>query len=201
MWTVPRRSQLGRKLVISFIFTILCFNFMLTQLQASPSRSTNTSEVYPSLFVTKSVENTEITQNDSFVVTITIVNVGNSTAYNVTFIDTLNSAYVFTVAGLTKLSYSWIEPNQTRKFSYIITAHKAGDYQLHAAKVYYRVSEISDTEFLAYSNALHITVNDQREDFSLANLNSAITFLLVLVILNLILALRIIAPKFNRKKN
>ena len=199
MWAVPKRSQLARKIIISFVFAILCFNYLSAQIQASPSKTTNVCNTYPSLFVTKVVDLTEVTLNDSFVVTITIRNIGNSTAYNVTFIDTLNAPWVFEVAGLTKISYSWIEPNQTRIFSYIITALSLGEFQLHSARVYYRISDLTDTEFLAFSNSLDIAVTKAEEDLSLADLNSAITFLLILLILNTILTLRFVAPKFNRK--
>lgn len=200
MWAVPKRSQLGRMIIVSFVFTLLCFNHMSVQVKASSSRTTNVSELYPSIFVTKSVDTSEITLNDSFVVTITITNIGNSTAFNVTFIDSLNAPWVFNVTGLTKISYSWIEPNQTRRFSYIVTALTVGKYQLHSAQVYYRISEIIDTEFLSFSNTVDIVVNKVDEDLSFANFNSAVTFLLILFILNAILSLRIVAPKFNRKK-
>ncbi len=201
MWTVSKRSQLGRMIVISVVFTILCFNYMLTQVQASPSGTTSVSDLYPSLFVTKDVDNSEVTLNESFVVTITITNFGNSTAYNITFIDTLNSPWVFKTTGLTELTYSWIEPNQTRRFSYIVTALSVGEYELHSAKVYYRISDLVDTEFLAYSNSVYIVVNQLEEDFSLENFNSAVTFLLVLIVLNIVLTLRLIAPRFNRRKS
>ncbi|MHA1976180.1 MAG: BatD family protein [Candidatus Hodarchaeales archaeon] len=200
MLAVPKRSQLGRKIIISFFFAILCFNYMSAQVQASSSRTTNVSALYPSIFVTKNVDFSDVTLNDSFIVTITITNIGNSTAYNVTFTENLNAPWVFNVTGLTKISYSWIEPNQTRRFSYIATALTIGEYQLHSAQVSYRISELSDTEFVAFSNTVNVAVNKVEKDLSLANMSSAITFLLILIILNSILTLRFISPRFNRKK-
>ena len=66
MWAVPIRSQLGRKIIISLIFTIFCFNFMSAQVQASPLETTDVSDLYPSIFVTKDVDFSEVALNDSY---------------------------------------------------------------------------------------------------------------------------------------
>ena len=166
---------------------------------ASSSEIDSTSANYPSLFVTKVVDKTEVTLGESFLVTITINNFGNNTAYNVTFIDDLTAEWVFNITGLTRISYSQIEPNQVRTFSYIATAISKGDYQLHSARVYYYTSEVQPSEFLSISNAIDMKVVDPLEDFSLANYNVSITFLLILLVLNSLLILRLITPKFNRR--
>ena len=50
---------------------------MSAQVQASPLETTDVSDLYPSIFVTKDVDFSEVALNDSFVVTITITNIGN----------------------------------------------------------------------------------------------------------------------------
>ena len=197
MWAVPKSSQI---IAVSFILLIAAFTFQTPATIASNSEITSTTTNYPSLFVTKVVDKTEVSLGESFLVTITINNFGNKTAYNVTFIDELTAEWVFNVSGLTRISYSQIEPNETRTFSYIVTALSIGDYKLHSANVYYQDSFVNPDEYMAITNAIDITVVEPKEDLSLANYNTSVTLLLVLIFLNIVLFLRIISPKFNRRK-
>jgi uncharacterized repeat protein (TIGR01451 family) len=198
MWAV---SKSYRIVALSFIFVIAILTSQITISLASNSEITSVNTRYPSLFVTKVVDKTEVTLGESFLVTITITNFGNKTAFNVTFVDDLTAEWVFKITGLTRISYSQIEPNQTRTFSYIVTAISKGNYQLHSARVYYYTSDVQPDEFLAISNALDIIVAEPTEDFSLANYNTVVTFLLVLLVLNILLTLRLITPKLNRRND
>ena len=198
MWAVPKSSRI---VALCFIFVVAIFSFQTTTNLASNSEIASISTNYPSLFVTKVIDKTEVSLGESFVVTITINNFGNKTAFNVTFIDDTSVEWVFNITGLTKVTYSQIEPNQTRTLSYIVKAMSKGSYQLDSARVYYHTSDVQPNEFLAISNALDITVVEPAEDFSLSNYNISITFLILLVISNILLILRIITPKLNRKKN
>jgi uncharacterized repeat protein (TIGR01451 family) len=157
----------------------------------------NTS--YPKLFVTKTSDRDEVVIGDSIVVTVTIENIGNKTAYNVTFIDKLNQPWIFEISGLTDLSYGQIQSNESRQFSYLVTAKSVGTYSLYSAQIEYYDSEVTPTKFTTISNQVEITVIEPPEDFSLANFNAAITLLIVIVILDIILAARLIAPKLNRR--
>ena len=196
MWAVPKSSRI---VALSFIFVVIIFSYQTTTNLASSSENSSINANYPRLFVTKVVDKKEVTLGESFFVTITINNFGNKIAYNVTFIDDLSAEWVFNITGLTRVSYSQIEPNEIRTFSYIATALSKGSYQLHSAHVYYYTSEIQPSEFLSISNAIDMTVVDPLEDFSLANYNVSITFLLILLVLNLLLILRLISPKFTRR--
>lgn len=152
---------------------------------------------YPKLFVTKTSDRSEVVIGNSIVVTITIENIGNKTAYNVTFIDKLNQPWIFEVSGLTELSYGQIRSNESRQFSYLVTAKSIGTYFLYTAQIEYYDSEVTPTKFTTISNQVEITVIETPEDFSLANFNTAITLLIVIIILNIILVIRLIAPKLN----
>jgi uncharacterized repeat protein (TIGR01451 family) len=154
---------------------------------------------YPKLFVTKTSNRGEVVIGDSIVVTVTIENIGNKTAYNVTFIDKLNQPWIFEIAGLTELSYGQIRSNETRQFSYLVTAKSLGTYFLYSAQIEYYDSEITPTKFTTISNQVEITVIEPPEDFSLANFNAAITLLIVIIILDIILITRLITPKLNRR--
>ena len=201
MWVVPKRSQIISFTTIGLICLIFVLNTSSNTVLASPSKSEVAGVAYPNLFVTKVVEKTEISLGESFVVTITIRNIGNTTAYNVTFIDDITSPWIFEVTGLTQLSYSWIEPGQTRIFSYIITTKSIGTFELNSANIYYYSSDVDPSEYKSISNALSIIVDDPPEDFSLANYNAALTFLLIIICLNAFLIFRIISPRFNRRSN
>lgn len=154
---------------------------------------------YPKLFVTKTSDRSEVVIGDSIVVTITIENIGNKTAYNVTFIDRLNKPWIFEISGLTELSYGQIGINETRQFSYLITTKSLGKYYLHSAQIEYYDSEITPNKFITSSNQVEITVKEPTEDFSIANFNAAITLLIAFIILDILLVARLIAPKLNQR--
>ena len=200
MRVIPERSQTTKFLVISSLLMLIISSYSLNSISTSPTKVVLSQEDYPSLFVVKTIDSSEIKLGESFIVTVIIRNIGNQTAYNITFIDDVSVPWVFEVTGLTKLSYGRIEPNQTRMFSYIITAKTIGDFELRSAYTYYHSTEIGDSEFIAISNSITISVIEPPEDFSLQNYNAAMTFLIILVVMNIILALRLVAPKFNRRK-
>jgi uncharacterized repeat protein (TIGR01451 family) len=154
---------------------------------------------YPKLFVTKTSDREEVVLGGSIVITVTIENIGNKTAYNVTFIDKLNQPWIFQISGLTELSYGQIRVNESRQFSYLVTAKSLGTYYLYAAQIEYYDSEIAPSKFTTISNQVKVTVIEPPEDFSLSNFNAAITLLIIIIILDIILAVRLIAPKLNRR--
>lgn len=154
---------------------------------------------YPKLFVTKSVDKSEVVIGESITVTVTIENFGNKTAFNATFIDQLNSPLILEVSGLTQLSYAQIGVNETRQFSYLVNTKSIGTYHILSAQVEYYDSEINPTKLVTISNNVEITVIEPPEDFSLANFNAAITLLIVLVVLDALLFFRLITPKLNRR--
>jgi uncharacterized repeat protein (TIGR01451 family) len=201
MRVIPERSQMTKFIVISSLVILIISSSALNSISASPSKVITSQENVPSLFVIKTIDSSEVGLGESFIVTVTIRNIGNQTAYNITFIDDVSVPWVFEVTGLTKLTYGRIEPNQTRIFSYVIKAKTIGDFELRSAYTYYHSTELGEWVFVTISNSLIVSVIEPPEDFSLQNYNAAMTFLLILVVLNFILAFRIIAPKFNKRKN
>ncbi len=199
MWVAPKKPQIVEFASVCFILAFIFFMYPTADIAASPTEIEGKSSTYPYLFVTKTVDQTEIILENSFIVTITIKNIGNSTAYNTTFIDDLTAPWVFEVTGLTRLSYSRIEPNQTHTFNYIIKPLTIGDFQFHSASVYYYSSEVNPTEFISYSNKVDITVIEPPKDISLANESIVWTLVIIFFVVNIILLLRLTAPKFNRK--
>jgi uncharacterized repeat protein (TIGR01451 family) len=181
--------------VISLNMVYFTFNQSITSTDASIAGLKD----YPRLFVTKVTEKSEVVIGEDFIVTITIKNIGNKTAYNVTYIDQLNHPWIFEVSGLTQLAYGQIGANDTRQFSYLVTGKSIGTYDLFAAKIEYYDAEINPTKLVTISNKVEITVKEPPEDFSLANFNAAITFSIVLVVLNILLFIRLIAPKLDRR--
>ncbi|MFX1286167.1 MAG: BatD family protein [Promethearchaeota archaeon] len=187
--------------VVSLNIVGIALNQTTTHVRASTAEVEKTNFIYPKLFVVKNVDKTEVVRGESFVVNVIINNFGNKTAYNVTFIDQLNQPWVFEVSGLTQLSYGQIDVNETRKFSYLVTAKSLGTYYLFSALVEYYDSELNPTKFKTISNNVEITVIETPEDFSLANFYAAITLLITLVILDILLVIRLIAPMLNRRGN
>lgn len=178
---------------------IISFNQPITSVTALKTRTEEFNETYPRLFATKMVEKTEVVLGETFVVAVTIRNIGNQTAYDVTFKDKINNPWVFEITGLTTLSYSQIGVNETRQFSYLVTTKSIGTYYLFSAQVEYYTSVLNPSKFVTITNDIEIIVTEPPEDFSLANYNIALTLIIVLVILDILLLIRLIAPKLSRR--
>lgn len=184
-------------------------NHSITIISASSASLDTLNDDYPMLFVIKKIENVEtvigedfdakVILGNTYVVSITIRNIGSNTAYNLTFIDSPINPWVFEVEGLTEVAYLQINPNETQQFSYLITAKSLGIYNLGAAQIDYDSSETDPIKFIAFSNSLTLNVIEPPEDFSLTNLNAALTLLIILVLGNTFLLFRLITPRLNRK--
>ncbi len=185
--------------VLSLNIVYLAFDQPIIYTSASTMDVKKINATYPKLFVTKSVDKSEVVIGESITVTVTIENFGNKTAFNATFIDQLNSPLILEVYGLTQLSYAQIGVNETRQFSYLVNTKSIGTYYILSAQVEYYDSEINPTKLVTISNNVEITVIEPPEDFSLANFNAAITLLIVLVVLDALLFFRLITPKLNRR--
>ena len=181
----------------------------VTRINASSTTIKQTDPTYPRLFVTKKIEKAEIyidteyisriVLGDTFVVSITINNFGNKTAYNVTFIDSPTSSLVFEIKGLTRILFLEITPNETQQFSYLVTAKAIGLYKLGQAQIDYYTSKINPIKYVAFSNSLTVSVNKPAEDFSITNWNVALTLIIIINFGNIILITRLIAPKLDRR--
>jgi len=187
----------------SLCIVFLLVTSLLIAVMSSVGISEDNDATFPQLFSTKTVVKSEVSIGETFVVTITIENYGNHTAYNVTIMDYIPNPWTFNVSGLTQLSYAQIGPNETRQFSYLLTAKSLSDdqpYRLLGAQIEYYDSELFPIKYTHYTNDVEITVIEPPEDFSLANFNVAVTLLFVLIIINVFLLIRLIAPKINRRK-
>ncbi|MHA1972222.1 MAG: BatD family protein [Candidatus Hodarchaeales archaeon] len=198
----------GRKVFFFVVMLTLCtssvfitFNTHDSPEQTLKLKTHGLEEIYPRLSIIKEVDKTTVALGESFVVTVRIHNFGNDTAYNVTYIDEINNPWIFEVFGLTKLAYSQIEANGTREFSYLIRTQAIGQYSLYSARCEYYTSGLHPVKFTTFSNQVDIEVIEVPIDLSLNNFYVAITFLIVLIILDFLLVLRLFAPKINRQVN
>ncbi|MFW9856067.1 MAG: BatD family protein [Candidatus Thorarchaeota archaeon] len=158
------------------------------------------SKEYPALIATKSIDKTEVTLGETIIVTVIIRNFGNQTAYNVTYIERFSNPWIFNTTGLGKLSYTQIGPSETRVFGYSITANAIGKFSIQAAAIEYYDSETNAIRFITYTNSLEITAMEPPEDFSIANFYAALILLITLIMIDVMLLIRLVAPKFNRRE-
>jgi hypothetical protein len=158
------------------------------------------SKEYPALIATKMIDKTEVAVGETVIVTVSIRNFGSQTAYNVTYIEKFSNPWVFNVTGLKTLSYTQIGPNETRVFGYSLTARALGRFDLLPAVIEYYDSEINPIKLTTFTNSIEITTIEPPEDFSLANFNAALILLISLILIDVILFLRLIAPKFDRRE-
>ena len=196
------------RFIAGLIFLLIFFQ-PISNIEPSEAVIKTNNATYPELFAIKVADRSEVVLGEQVIVTITIENLGNQTAYNVTIIDPTPNPWIFNITGYNRLSYTQIAPNESRQFSYSLTANKISDineetgkfkpYRIDGAVIEYYDSEVDPTQYTHITNSLKIIVTEVPEDFSLANFNAAITFLLILIILNIYLALRLISPKLNRR--
>ena len=194
---------------IAVLIFLLVLSQPISGMELSNAVIKTNNATYPDLFAIKIADRSEVVLGEKVIVTITIENLGNQTAYNVTIINPTPNPWIFNITGYNRLSYTQIAPGEIRQFSYSLTANKISDineetgkyipYRIDGAVIEYYDSEVNPTKYTHITNNLKIVVTEVPEDFSLANFNAAITFLLILIILNIILALRLISPKLNRR--
>ncbi len=207
---------MGSKIKIIFLAFITISIILQTTMHptwhiktSEATKNTNTS-IFPQLFAIKVVDKSEVILGKEVIVTITIENIGNKTAYNISISDSIPKAWIFNVTGYTNLSYTQIDPGAIRQFSYSLTANKLSiiddegnyiPYILRGAVINYYDSEINPSKYVHSTNNVKITVIEAPEDFSLSNFNSEITLLLILIIFNIFLFLRLVSSKLNRRSS
>ncbi|MFW9778801.1 MAG: BatD family protein [Candidatus Heimdallarchaeota archaeon] len=158
------------------------------------------SKEYPALIATKSIDKTDVTLGETIIVTVIIRNFGNRTAYNVTYIERFSNPWIFNTTGLDKLSYAQIGPNETRVFGYSITANAIGKFSIQAAVIEYYDSETNAIRLITETNSIEITAMEPPEDISWANFYAALILLITIIMIDIMLLIRLIAPKFNRRE-
>jgi hypothetical protein len=98
----------------------------------------------PILDLSKDVNDTEINPdaNEWIFVNITIKNIGNLTAYNLTTVDPSFSDWAISSLNLTTQNYVIVEPNATIYYNYYFKPLKEGNFTLEPTTiVYYNVTE------------------------------------------------------------
>ena len=110
----------------------------------------------PILDISKDVNDTEINPeaNEWIFVNITIKNIGNLTAYNLTTTDPSFSEWAVSSMNLTTQNYVIVEPNATIYYNYYFKPVDEGNFTLEPTTiVYYNITE---EEFHAQSQRFYI---------------------------------------------
>lgn len=153
-------------------------------------------EDIPLLTVRKELNNTRIDVGAFCLVTVTISNLSNSTAYNVNCRDTVFSTWVFEIQGSSY--HSWISlGNKTSvSYSYILSPKKHGTFQLQSANVTYTTKDEKSVRY-AFSNELEFFVAKAKIPEPTRNVEGLQTVLLAEITIFVILLATVLA---RRKK-
>jgi len=98
----------------------------------------------PILDISKDVNDTEINpdNNEWIFVNVTIKNIGNLTAYNLTTVDPSFSDWAISSLNLTTQNYVIVEPNATIYYNYYFKPIEEGNFTLEPTTIeYYNITE------------------------------------------------------------
>jgi len=110
----------------------------------------------PILSVKKIVNTTLLEPYEWVKINVTIKNVGNRTAYNLTITDPLFGSWAYSTLNLTIQKYVIVEINATINYFYYIQPILEGNFTLESTEVTY--NDLSGTEYLSISHKFNILI-------------------------------------------
>ncbi len=110
----------------------------------------------PILSVKKTVNTTLLESFEWVRINVTIKNVGNRTAYNLTITDPLFGSWVYSTSNFTVQKYVIVEINATINYFYYIQPILEGNFTLESTEVTY--NDLSGAEYLSISHEFNILV-------------------------------------------
>ncbi len=110
----------------------------------------------PILSVKKIVNTTLLEPYEWVIINVTIKNVGNRTAYNLTVTDPFFGSWVYSISNFTVQKYVIVEINATINYFYYIQPIQEGNFTLESTEVTY--NDLSGTEYLSISHKFNILV-------------------------------------------
>lgn len=110
----------------------------------------------PILSVKKTVNTTLLESYEWIIINVTIKNVGNRTAYNLTITDSLFGSWVYSTSNFTVQKYVIVEINATINYFYYIQPILEGNFTLESTEVTY--NDLLGSEYLSISHKFYILV-------------------------------------------
>ena len=110
----------------------------------------------PILSVKKAINTTLLESYEWIRINVTITNVGNRTAYNLTVTDPLFGSWVYSTLNLTVQKYVIVEINATINYFYYIQPILEGNFTLESTEVTY--NDLLGAEYLSISHEFNILV-------------------------------------------
>jgi uncharacterized repeat protein (TIGR01451 family) len=157
--------------------------------------SISSTEELPLFTVQKELNATTVEIDDFCLVTITITNLSNLTAYNVLARDTIFPEWAFAIKGSPTHEWDFLGPLSNVSYAYILSPKKHGTFQLQRVTVSYSTQDNAGTRS-AFSNEIVLVVPPHTEPTSVRDVEKFQTILFTEVT---ILVLLIVAIVSNRK--
>ena len=110
----------------------------------------------PILSVKKTVNTTLLESYEWIIINITIKNVGNRTAYNLTITDPFFGSWAYSTSNFTVQKYVIVEINATINYFYYMQPILEGNFTLESTEVTYK--DLLGTEYLSISHSFNILV-------------------------------------------
>ena len=134
---------------------------MLCVLPAREAMSTKASISYaeelPLFMVQKELNATTVEIDDFCLVTITITNLSNVTAYNILARDTIFPEWAFAIKGSPSHEWDFLGPLSNVSYAYILSPKKHGTFQLQRVTVSHSTQDRASTRS-AFSNEVMLVV-------------------------------------------
>jgi len=154
--------------------------------------SVSYTEELPLFMAQKELNATTVEIGDFCLVTITITNLSNVTAYNVLARDTVFPEWAFAIKGSPSHEWDFLEPLTTVSYSYILSPKKDGTFQLQRVNVSYGTQDGAVTRS-AFSNEVMLVVPPITTPAPIRDLEGIQTILITEVTILVLLIVAIIS--------
>ena len=142
----------------------------------------------PQLRIHKELNTTQVDVGAFCLITITITNLSNTTAYQVHSIDTIFPTWAFSIEGSPEHKWDSLENLSSVKYSYLLSPNKIGTFQLQHSYVSYSIQDGSIIRF-ALSNEITLHVSPKEVPIADRNVEGLQTILFAeFALLSLLLA-------------
>lgn len=161
----------------------------------SPSAASTNTDTIPQFTVQKELNVTQVDVGAFCLVTITISNLSNTTAYHVRSKDTVFPTWAFTIKGDPTHKWESLENLTSVKYFYVLSPKKPGTFQLQWATVTYSNQNGSIIRS-AFSNEIELYVPPIKASVLVRDVEGLQTILFAEITLFLLLLVTI----FTRRK-
>lgn len=187
------KTRLRSLVQICYFVSIVAMLCVLPAREAMITRvSLASTQDLPLFTVQKELNATTVEIGDFCLVTITITNLSNETAYNIHARDIIFPEWAFAIKGSPIHEWDFLEPLSNVSYAYILSPKKHGTFQLQRVNVSYSSQDNAATRS-AFSNEITLVVPPLTDPVPVRDVEGLQTILFTEVIILILLIVAIIS--------